>query len=141
MMIQRPIATTILFLVCVATLACSEPNASTTGDAPPTPAMPSHWNVISDIDFGPVDIRPVSVSLGANVKALRNTTYDISGKRIKLNTIVATTPEDADSIMMAIGKMKPEEWFVRRGLLIYEFVGSNDVIPEMRKGRELLAQH
>ncbi len=135
----RALATLLLALVSV--VACSQTNASADALAPPTPAMPSHWSVISDISFSAADIRPVSASLGAQVSALRNTTYNAGGRTVKLNTIVAATPGDADSIMRALGKMKPEEWFLRRGLLIYEFVGSNDAIPEMRKARDLLVAH
>ncbi len=118
--------------------ACSETTGASGAGAPPTPAMPAHWKVISDIDFAAADIEPVAQSLGAAVSALRNTTYDVGGKQVKLNTIVAATPTDADSIVAALGKMKPEEWFLRRGLLVYEFVGSNAAIPEMREGRALL---
>ena len=31
--------------------------------------------------------------------------------------------------------MKPAEFFLRQGLIIYEFVGTNDVIPDIRAGR------
>ena len=79
------------------------------------------------------------MKLGAAITALRNTTYEVGGSAFKLNTIVAESPADADEIMRALAKMKPTEWFLRRGLVIYEFVGPNDVIPEMRKGRALLA--
>jgi hypothetical protein len=57
---------------------------------------------------------------------------------VKLNTIVATTGADADSIMEALKGMKSEEAFVLRGRIIYEFVGTNDVLPEIRDGRALL---
>jgi hypothetical protein len=100
--------------------------------------MPSHWKVTSDIDFAAVDIEPVARRLGGQISALRNTTYDVGGKQVKLNTIVAATDADAHSIMEALGAMKSEEAFVRRGRIIYEFVGSNDVLPEIREGRALL---
>ncbi len=132
---------TSLLLALVLVLACSQTDASADALAPPTPAMPSHRRVNTDISYTAADIRPVSASLGAKVSALRNTTYSAGGPKIKLNTIVAATPADADSIMRALGNMKPEEWFLRRGLLIYEFVGSNDAIPEMRKARDLLVAH
>ena len=129
----------LLAVTAVAVGACSQANSSSGAGAPPTPAMPAHWKVISDIDFAAADIQPVAQNLGAAVSALRNTTYDVGGKQIKLNTIVAATPSDADSIVAALGKMKPAEWFLRRGLLVYEFVGSNATIPDMREGRALLA--
>jgi hypothetical protein len=131
----------ILLLALVSVVACSQTAASADALAPPTPAMPSHWRVISDINFAAADIRPVSANLGAKISALRNTTYDAGGRTIKLNTIVAATSGDADSITEALWKTKPEQWFLRRGLLIYEFVASNDAIPELHKGRALLLAH
>ena len=110
------------------------------GQAPPTPTMPAEWKVIADVNFAPVDIKPVSTSLGGNVIALRNTTFDVGGKQLKLNTIVAGSDADADAIVKAIKKMKSEEGFVRKGQLIYEFVGGNDVLDQIRKGRALLTR-
>mgnify|MGYP001821282679 CR=1 FL=1 len=109
-------------------------------EAPAAPTMPAHWTVVSDESFAAVDIQPVAASLGGKISALRNTTYDVGGKPIKLNTIVAATATDADTIMAALGQMKPEEWFVRNGLVIYEFVGANDVQSEMRDARTLLME-
>ncbi len=129
----------LLAATAAAVAACSQTNTASGAGAPPTPAMPAHWKVISDIDFAAADIQPVARNLGAAVSALRNTTYDVGGKQVKLNTIVAATPTDADSIVAALRKMKLEEWFLRRGLLVYEFVGSNATIPDMREGRALLA--
>jgi hypothetical protein len=100
--------------------------------------MPSDWKVTSDIDFAAADIEPVAQRLGGRISALRNTTYDVGGKPVKLNTVVAATDADADSIMAALEAMKSEEALVRRGRIIYEFVGTNDVLPEIRKGRALL---
>ena len=119
-------------------LACGPAIGSASSAAPPTPSMPSHWKVTSDIDFAAADIEPVAQRLGGKVTALRNTTYDVGGKQVKLNPIVAATDADADSIMKALRGMKSEEAFVRRGRIIYEFVGANDVLPEIRAGRALL---
>jgi hypothetical protein len=100
--------------------------------------MPAHWKVTSDIDFAAADIQPVAQRLGGTISALRNTTYEVGGRQVKLNTIVAATDADADSIMEALRGMKSEEAFVRRGRIIYEFVGANDVLSEIRAGRALL---
>lgn len=100
--------------------------------------MPAHWTVTSDDDLGAADIAPVAQQLGADVSALRNTVYDISGKRMQLNTIVAATATDADRIMTALGNMKSEEFFLRRELIIYEFVCADNAIADMRAGRALL---
>ena len=131
-------ALVILLLAIFATPICTQSNAAAAAEAPPTPAMPAHWTVTSDINFASDDIRSVGANLGARLSALRNTTYNVGGRTVKLNTIVAATAGDADSVMRALGKAKPSEWFLRRGLVIYEFVGPNDAIPEMRKARDLL---
>lgn len=137
---HRGLVYSLLAIAVAAALACSPPNGSPAAEAPATPKMPKHWRVTSDINFSATDIRPVSVQLGAKVGALRNTTYDINGKQLKLNTIVAATLGDADAIVAALGKIKPKEFFLRRGLIIYEFVGSDDTLPEIRKGRARLAK-
>ena len=125
-------------VVVSASVACSR---STPATAPATPAMPAHWKLVSDENFAPADIKPVAARLGAAVGALRNTTYDVDGKTVKLNTLVAANATDADAIMAALGRMKPEEFFIRRGLIIYEFVGPDDAMAEMRDARSLLTEN
>jgi hypothetical protein len=135
---SRALVYSSLVITLAFALACDGSTGSASAAAPPTPVMPSHWKVTSDIDFAAADIEPVAQRLGGEVIALRNTTYDVGGKQVKLNTIVAATGADADSIMEALKEMKSEEAFVRRGRIIYEFVGTNDVLPEIRDGRALL---
>ena len=127
-----------LVITLASALACDQLTGSASAAAPPTPAMPSHWKVISDIDFAAADIEPVARRLGGEISALRTTTYDVGGRQVKLNTIVVATDADADSILEALKGMKSEEALVRRGRIIYEFVGTNDVLPEIRDGRALL---
>lgn len=138
MKILRIVGALAALFVLSSSLGIEHAGASSRVEAPPTPAMPAHWKVVSDVEFDAIDIRPVANNLGAEVSALRNTTYDVSGMKVKLNTIVAPTSNAADSIMRALESMKPSEWIVRRGLVIYEFVGTNQAIPEMRTGRLLL---
>jgi hypothetical protein len=135
---SRVLAYFALVVTLALALACDQIVGSASAGAPPTPAMPSHWKVVSDIDFAAADIAPVAQRLGGKISALRNTTYDVVGKQLKLNTIVAATEADADSVMKALRAMKSEEAFVRRGRTIYEFVGTNDLLPEIRKGRAIL---
>ena len=89
----------------------------------------------SDQSFGQADIKPISETLGGAVTALRNTVYDVNGRPVKVNTIVTATQVDADKIMASLQAMKPAEFFLRQDLTIYEFVGTNDVIPDIRAGR------
>ena len=134
----RALACLGLLITLAFALSCDGLAGSASAGAPPTPPMPPHWKVTSDIDIGAADNEPVAKRLGGQVSALRNTTYDVGGKQVKLNTIVAATDGDADAIMEALEAMKSEEALVRRGLIIYEFVGTNDVLPEIRGGKALL---
>jgi hypothetical protein len=102
------------------------------------PAMPAHWKITSDMSFSAADIEPVAARLGGAIAALRNTVYDVEGKRVQLNTIVATDKANADKIIASLRKMKSEESLFQRGLTIYEFVGPNDVLPQIRAGKAYL---
>ena len=59
-----------LLLTIFVALAGLQTDASADALAPPSPAMPSHWRVISDISYTAADIQPVSAALGAKVSAL-----------------------------------------------------------------------
>lgn len=113
-------------------------SSETRTPTPAAPAMPAGWNVVSDQVFEPADIKPVGDRLGAQVVALRNTDYEVDGKPVRLNTIVAATEADADAIMTNLRAMKPDDFLLRRELTLYEFVGANDVIPAMRAGKSHL---
>jgi hypothetical protein len=110
----------------------------TSNHAPAAPKMPSSWRVTSDMSFIAADIEPISKRLGGLVAKLRNTTYDVEGKPIKLNTIIAATPEDADKIMASLRSKKPDDFLHRNGLTIYEFVGTDYVIPDIHAGKVFL---
>ena len=69
------------------------------------------------------------------MEALRNTIYDVNGKRVQLNILVATDESNADKIMASIRKMKSDIALLRNGVVIYEFVGKNDVLPDIRAGK------
>lgn len=131
---------TLLLLLAVSIIAaCSGSNTSDNEVAtPPAPAMPEHWTIVSDQAFAPADIRPISEKLGGQITALRNTVYAVGTNTVRLNTIVAATPADADAIMDVIGGMKPSEWFVRQELVIYEFVANDAALDDMRAGRTML---
>ena len=109
--------------------------AAASAQAPAAPTMPTGWKVTSDQSFAQAAIKPISDRLGGTVTALRNTVYDVNGKPVKLNTIVTASEVDADKIMASLQAMKPAEFMLRQGLIIYEFVGTNDVIPDIRTGR------
>ena len=110
----------------------------TSNHAPAAPEMPSSWRVTSDMSFVAADIKPISKRLGGLVAKLRNTTYDVEGKPIKLNMIIAASPEDAEKIMVSLRSAKPDEFLHRDGLTIYEFVGTDYVIPDIHAGKVYL---
>ena len=124
-----------LFASVMSIAACT---VDTSNEAPAAPRMPSSWRVTSDMSFVKADIRPISRRLGGLVAKLRNTTYDVEGKPSKLNTLVAASAEDAEKIMASLRKTKPEEFLHRDGLTIYEFVGTDYVIPDIHAGKVFL---
>ena len=126
------------FTLVVALFAVAACSSSAGVEAPPAPTVPDHWTISSDVSFVPADIRPVAEALDANVTALRNTVYDVGGKRVQLNTIVAATSADADAVVAALVRVKPAEFAIRHDLIVYEFVGADDVLGEIRAARALL---
>ena len=115
--------------------ACSKKEAAASSVAPAAPTMPTHWQVTSDISFPTGQIKPIAERLGGDMTALRNTVYDVNGKRVQLNTLVATDAANADRIMVSLREIKSDIALLRRGLIIYEFVGKNDVLPDIRAGK------
>jgi hypothetical protein len=97
--------------------------------------MPADWKVTSDMSFPPGQIEPIAERLGGEIAALRNTVYEVNGKRVQLNTIVARDAASADQIMSSLREMKPDDFLLRKGLTLYEFVGKNEAQPEMRAGK------
>jgi hypothetical protein len=107
-------------------------------DLPAAPAFDG-WTVKSDNVVPAKDIAPIAKRLGANITALRNTVYDVAGKRIQINVIVVADASDGDKVVASLTQMKPAWSVLRRGTTIYEFVGQNDAIDLMKKAREQLA--
>jgi hypothetical protein len=107
-----------------------------------TPNMPDDWSVTSDQIFARSDIRPISSSLGGRIAALRNTMFEVDGKRVKVNTLVMRTITDADNVMISLRAVKPDDFLLRNGTTIYEFVCANDAIQHVRQGKaHLLGNH
>lgn len=77
--------------------------------------------------------------LEGKLKALRNTTYDVSGKRVQVNVIVPLDSHEADKIFRILANKKPAWAYVRKGDLLYEFVGQNDSMPDIQKAHDQLA--
>lgn len=119
--------------------------ASTTGaekdsnTAPPTPGMPPSWKIKSDTVVDPALVGQVAAKLGGELKALRNTVYDVGGKTVQINTMIAPDEAAAETLMAKLVTLKPAEFMLAKGLTIYEFMGKDIALGEMRSGRAHLA--
>ena len=135
---SRPASALLCCLLISVVSACSEKLDGESVRTAAAPTMPAEWSVTKDETFSPADIRPLSEKLGGEVTALRNTTYDVKGLPVKVNTIVTASSSDADKIMLKLRTIKPQEFLLRDGRTIYEFVGTNDSLPAMRAGMKHL---
>ena len=123
-------------LFCFA--ACSANGSETISKAPPAPEMPTDWKVVSDFD-APVDqTKQIAQKLGVSLSSLRNTLYDVNGKSVQLNVIITPDRANADKLMTKLKTMKGEVALLRKDLIVYEFVGQNDVLPVIAEGRKHL---
>ena len=102
------------------------------------PEMPADWQVVSDFDVPPEQTEAIGRKLGVNLTSLRNTIYDVRGKRVQVNVLIVADADTADRLMVGLRTMKSEEGLLRKGLVIYEFVGTNDVLPMIAEGRKHL---
>ena len=119
--------------------ACSPNNGtSQTGEVPSAPEMPAHWTVTSDFQVPVEQVKAMSKKLGADLSSVRNTVYDVQGKRVQINVIITPDPGNAEKLMTKLRSMKVEEALLRKDLIVYEFVGKNDVLPQIAEGRRYL---
>ncbi len=102
------------------------------------PAMPGHWIVISDFQVPSDQVKSMSSKLGADLSSVRNTSYNVNGKRVQINVIVTPDTSNAEKLMTKLRSMKAQEALLRKGLIVYEFVGQNDVLPLIAEGRKHL---
>ena len=77
--------------------------------------------------------------LGANIDSVRNTVYDVNGKRVQINVIVVPDSENAEKLMATLRSIKSEQALLQKGLVVYEFVGQNDALSVIEEGRRHLA--
>ena len=123
-------------LVCF--VACSADGSEPISKAPPAPEMPADWKVVSDFDVPAEQAKPIAQKLGVTLSSLRNTLYDVNGKSVQLNVIITSDQANADKLMAKLKTMKGEVALLRKGLIVYEFVGKNDVLPLIAEGRKHL---
>jgi hypothetical protein len=108
------------------------------GEIPPVPKMPSNWKVLSDFQVPAEQVKKMSAKLGVDLGAVRNTIYDVDGKRVQINVIVTPDLKSAEKLMTRLRSMKAEEALLQKELTNYEFVGKNDAFPLIIEGRNYL---
>lgn len=123
-------------ILCV--LACSSNGNSLPPKAPPAPEMPADWEVVSDLDVPAEQVAQIGRKLGVDLSSLRNTLYEVKGKRVQLNVLVTRDAATAEQLMTKLRSMKSEEALLKKGRIVYEFVGKNDVLPMIAEGRQHL---
>jgi hypothetical protein len=126
------------WIAALGMLACLAVCSPAPGKAPPAPEMPAGWNVVSDFDAPAEQTKTIGRNLGVNLTSLRNTVYEVRGKRVQVNVLIVADAEAADRLMAKLRTMKGEEALLRKALVVYEFVGPNDVLPMIAEGREHL---
>lgn len=136
MIIKHLTACMRLIALSCALIACT---SSPKTETPPAPEMPAHWKVVFDVEIAPEQIKTIEDKLGASISALRNTAYDVKERRVQINLIVAPDAANADRLMEKLESMKSKQALLQKGLIIYEFVGTNDALPYIQQGREHIA--
>jgi hypothetical protein len=129
----RHIAAAMTTMLMVASAAHADLGAPLPGPVPWT------WTVQWDMLLPDTQLTDFSAKLGGKLSGLRNTRFDVGdGKTVQINALAAASSTDADVIFARIAQSKPKEFLVRRGNVVYEFVGKNDVIPMIRKAVSML---
>lgn len=108
------------------------------GEIPSAPQMPAHWTVVSDFPVPAEQVKAISSRLGTNLRGVRNTVYDVNGKRVQINVIVTLNSDSAKKLMVTLKSMKIEESLLQKERIVYEFVGKNDVLDLIAEGRKHL---
>ncbi|MBI4236842.1 MAG: hypothetical protein HY696_00315 [Deltaproteobacteria bacterium] len=108
------------------------------GGSAPTPQMPTHWKVISDHPAPAAEVKTIGLQLHAALRSVRNTIYEVNGRRVQLNVIVAADTGNAEKLLTTLKTMKTADSLLRKGGTVYEFVGPNDVLPLILEGRKHL---
>ena len=118
---------------------CSGEKAGTAvADAPPAPQMPDEWKVVEDWSVPAAQVTPIGKNLGVELTSLRNTVYDVDGKRVQLNVMVVPDQASVEKLVAALKAMKSEESFFAKELTVYEFVGKDDAWTAIASGRQHL---
>ena len=122
--------------------ACSKTSGNTTEPAaePPPPAPTFEgWTVKADVVIPRGQIFEAETRLEGKIKSLRNTVYEVNGKKVQINVVVPQDSSEADKIFRILANKKPPWAYVRKGDVLYEFVGQNESMPDIQKAHDKLA--
>jgi hypothetical protein len=106
----------------------------------PTPQMPSEWKVVDDFLVTASELKQFSSKMNADLVGVRNTAFDVEGLRVQVNTVVASSPTDAEHVMEFMRSIKSDQALLQRGTTVYEFVGTSEVNHLIPVGREHLSK-
>ena len=82
-------------VICLCVFFLFNFNDNALGDEdPPVPEMPTNWKLISDFRVPTEQVKAMSSKLGADLTSVRNTIYDVDGKRVQINVLV--TPDSGE---------------------------------------------
>ena len=96
--------------------------------------MPSGWVIKQDIVATADQVKKLAVKIGPAL-AIRNTLYDVDKKAVKVNTLIAANEDDAKKIEVKLMDIKSGWAVLRKGSTVYELVGDNSAIEQMKRGR------
>ena len=123
--------------------ACSKTGADGAGEvAPASPALAAGWKVQEDNapKHNEREFLEIEGRLQGRVKAMRITTYEVEGKRVQLITIVPLSAAEGDKIYRILANTKQPWSYVRKGELLYEFVGPAEAEKEITAAHDLLVK-
>jgi hypothetical protein len=102
--------------------------------------MPSEWKVVDDFVVSAAELKQFSSTMKADLVGVRNTSFDVEGLRVQVNTLVAASATDAERVMSYMKGIKSEQALFIRGTTVYEFVGKSDVNHLIPVGRQHLSE-
>lgn len=106
----------------------------------PTPDMPVGWEVTEDFLVTQTELAQFSTAMGTTLVGARNTIFDVDGQTVQVNTVIVANEIDAEQVWTFMTNAKPEQFLLRRGLTVYEFVGTDAVLLLIEQGRQYLEQ-
>ncbi len=108
--------------------------------APLPCSVPWEWTVSNDLIVPADQLAGFSAKLGGKVTAIRNTVFALpGGLALQVNVLEGASEQDANAVWQALTKGKSPEFVILKGRLVYELVGKNDVLSQLRRLGKTLA--